>query len=84
MRFKSCYNRCGLELITQKGRLIMKRKNKFTAWMSKYKHAWVFLYILVYLPWFFYLEKHVTTHYHVIQTRLDEWIPSMNFLLYRI
>ena len=49
--------------------------------MSKYKHAWVFLYILVYLPWFFWLERHVTTHYYVIQTKLDEWIPFNEFFI---
>ena len=67
--------------IVKKGRHIMKRKNRFTAWISKYRHAWVFLYILVYLPWFFLLERHVTTHYHVIQTKLDEWIPFNEFFI---
>ncbi|MEG1741600.1 MAG: phosphoesterase, partial [Acetivibrio sp.] len=31
--------------------------------LQKYKHAWVFLYVLIYLPWFMYLEKHVTYGY---------------------
>ena len=47
--------------------IIMKLKNRFTELVKKYKHAWVLLYIFIYMPWFMYLEKHVTTHYHVIR-----------------
>ena len=59
----------------------MKRKNRFTDLMRKYRHAWVFLYILVYMPWFLWLESHVTRNYHVIQTRLDEMIPFNEFFI---
>ncbi len=59
----------------------MKRKNRFTGLMRKYRHAWVFLYILVYMPWFLWLESHVTRNYHVIQTRLDEMIPFNEFFI---
>lgn len=47
----------------------------------KYKHAWVFLYGLIYLPWFYYLEKHVTDNFHVIHTRIDEMIPFLEFFI---
>ena len=59
----------------------MERKGRFAERIRKYKHAWVFLYILVYMPWFLFLERHVTTHYHVIQTKLDEWIPFNEFFI---
>lgn len=59
----------------------MKWKEKFTELTKKYKHAWVFLYILVYMPWFMFLEKHVTTQYHVIQTTLDEYIPFIEYFI---
>ncbi len=59
----------------------MKWREKFTETAKKYKHAWVFLYILVYMPWFLYLEKHVTTDYHVIQTSLDEHIPFVEYFI---
>ena len=59
----------------------MKGKSRFAGWAGKYKHAWVFLYILVYMPWFLYLEKHVTTHYYVIQTKLDEQIPFIEYFI---
>ncbi len=41
----------------------------------KYKHAWILSYGLVYLTWFFYLERTVTSGYHVIHVRLDDFIP---------
>lgn len=59
----------------------MKWKEKFTELTKKYKHAWVFLYIFVYMPWFLFLEKHVTTRYHVIQTPLDEYIPFVEYFI---
>ena len=59
----------------------MERKYNFTVLTGKYKHAWAFLYILVYMPWFIWLEKHVTTDYHVIQTEVDEWIPFNEFFI---
>ena len=59
----------------------MDRKERVTALIRKYKHAWVFLYILVYMPWFLYLERHVTTHYYVIQTKLDEYIPFIEYFI---
>ena len=59
----------------------MKWKTGLTELAKKYKHAWVFLYILIYMPWFLYLEKHVTTHYHVIQTTFDEYIPFVEYFI---
>ena len=49
--------------------------------LKKYKHAWVFLYGLIYLPWFFYLEQHVTTKFHVIHTPLDDKIPFIEYFI---
>lgn len=59
----------------------MNRKLQLLNFIKKYKHAWVFLYIFIYMPWFLYLEKHVTTQYHVIQTRFDEAIPFIEFFV---
>lgn len=59
----------------------MKLRNRFAGLVKKYKHAWVFLYIFIYMPWFMFLEKHVTTHYHVIQIRLDEHIPFIEYFI---
>lgn len=52
-------------------------KNMF----QKYKHAWVFLYAFIYLPWFFYLEQTVTSDYHLIHTAIDDKIPFIEFFI---
>ena len=48
---------------------------------DKYKHAWVFVYVLIYLPWFFYLEKQVTYDYNLVQTDLDYKIPLLEIFI---
>ena len=59
----------------------MKWKTKFIETIKRYKHAWVFLYALIYMPWFLFLEKHVTMNYHVVQTALDEEIPFIEYFI---
>lgn len=59
----------------------MEWKKNFTGFIKKYKHAWVFLYIFIYLPWFFWLEKHVTTNYYVVQTEADKYIPFIEYFI---
>lgn len=49
--------------------------------IEKYKHAWVFLYALIYMPWFIYLEKHVVKDYNIIHTAFDEKIPFIEFFI---
>lgn len=49
--------------------------------LNKYKHAWVFLYGLIYFPWFIYLEKTVTKRYYVIHTSFDEIIPFIEIFI---
>lgn len=44
-------------------------------WFKKYKHALLFLYFLIYLPWFFYLEKTIVTNYTPVHMKLDDLIP---------
>ena len=48
---------------------------------EKYKHAWVFIYALIYFPWFYYLEKTITQNYSLIQTSFDEKIPFVEFFI---
>lgn len=59
----------------------MKWISHFKGGTGKYRHAWVFLYTLVYMPWFLWLEQHVTTRYHVIQITLDEYIPFVEYFI---
>ncbi|PWJ49476.1 phosphatase PAP2 family protein [Faecalicatena contorta] len=59
----------------------MSLKNKAAGFIKKYKHAWVFSYILIYMPWFLYLEKHVTSNYHVIHSSIDKKIPFIEYFI---
>lgn len=43
--------------------------------IKKYGHAWVFSYIVLYMAWFTWLEKNVTTNYHLIESTFDKYIP---------
>lgn len=49
--------------------------------LKKYKHGWVFSYFLIYIPWFLYLEKHVTRNYHVIHAEIDDEIPFIEYFI---
>ncbi|CUX23474.1 phosphatase PAP2 family protein [Clostridium sp. C105KSO13] len=59
----------------------MSLKEKAAGLIKKYKHAWVFGYILIYMPWFMYLEKHVTSNYHVIHIAIDDKIPFVEYFI---
>lgn len=48
---------------------------------QKYKHGLVLLYLLLYLPWFAYLEKHVTSNFNVIHMAVDDYIPFVEFFV---
>lgn len=43
--------------------------------ISKYKHAWILSYGLIYLPWFLLLEQKVVTKYTIVSIGLDQYIP---------
>ncbi len=51
------------------------------ALLQKYKHAWVFLYGFIYMPWFYYLEQHVTKNFQVIHTSFDDKIPFIEYFI---
>jgi membrane-associated phospholipid phosphatase len=41
----------------------------------KYKHGWILSYFFIYILWFTYLERTVTTKFNPIYSRLDDLIP---------
>ncbi len=43
--------------------------------IHKYRHAWVLSYFVIYMVWFYYLEKTVTKNYYSIHIKLDDLIP---------
>ena len=49
--------------------------------LSQYKHGLLLLYFFLYFPWFDYLEKTVTTHFHVIHVTLDDYIPFCEYFI---
>jgi len=48
---------------------------------QNYKHSFVLLYGLVYLPWFFWLENRTNQPYHIIHMELDEQIPFIEYFI---
>ncbi|MBQ8804590.1 MAG: phosphatase PAP2 family protein [Tyzzerella sp.] len=48
---------------------------------QKYKHAWVFLYGFIYFPWFYYIEKNITSNFSVIQIEFDKKIPFIEHFI---
>ena len=59
----------------------MNIKTRIGALLKKYKHAWVFSYVFLYMPWFTYLEKHVTSNYYTIHVTLDDKIPFVEYFV---
>ncbi len=55
--------------------------SSFKKIVKKYGHIWIMAYFAIYLPWFLYLEKHVTTHYHVMHSVVDDWIPFSEYFI---
>jgi len=59
-------------------------KAKLTELLKKYKHGWVFGYIIIYLPWFMMLERYwvpETSNYHIIYSRVDDMIPFIEYFI---
>lgn len=54
---------------------------KLRKFIKKYSHAWVFLFALIYLPWFSYLEQHVTSDYYLIHSPFDDYIPFVEYFI---
>lgn len=50
-------------------------------YLSKYRHAWLLSYILLYLPWFAFLERTVRRGYHVMHIGLDDLIPFNEYFI---
>lgn len=56
-------------------------RQAITAFIEKNKHGLLLLYFLIYMPWFGYVEKTVTTHFHVIHMALDDYIPFCEYFI---
>ena len=49
--------------------------------LKKYGHAWLLSYMFIYLAWFSFLEKNVTSKYHVMHVSLDDKIPFNEYFV---
>lgn len=54
---------------------------KIKDFLKKYNHAWILLYAFIYMPWFTYLEKTVTTHFYEIHSKIDDYIPFIEYFI---
>lgn len=59
----------------------MTFKEKTYTFFQKYKHSLLLLYLFLYLPWFSYLERTVTKHFHVIHMPIDDKIPFIEYFI---
>lgn len=59
----------------------MNLKENIYTFCRKYKHSWLLLYMLIYLPWFAWLEKNVTHRFHVIHMAIDDKIPFIEYFI---
>ena len=50
--------------------------------LSQYKHAWVFLYFIFYLPWYFGLQLRGDSGVHDVYTMIDQATPFITWFIY--
>ena len=56
-------------------------QEKACAFCQKYKHGLLLLYLFFYFPWFSYLERTVTSHFHIIHMPIDDKIPFIEHFI---
>ena len=59
----------------------MKSIERVKKLIRKYRHAWVALYALIYMPWFVYLERRTGVHYFFIHSPIDDYIPFIEYFI---
>lgn len=50
-------------------------------YLKTHRHIWLFSYLLVYFPAFFYLENRTVSRYYVIHSALDDKIPFLEIFI---
>ncbi|MDD4112565.1 MAG: phosphatase PAP2 family protein [Herbinix sp.] len=59
----------------------MKFKDTLIPIFNKYKHGLILVYFFIYMLWFTYLERTVTTDFTPIHSKLDNYIPFMEIFV---
>lgn len=49
--------------------------------LSQYKHAWVFLYFIIYLPWYFGIQQRTNITFHDVYISIDAMIPFVSWFI---
>lgn len=49
--------------------------------LQKYKHAWVFLYFIIYMPWYFGIQLRTQVAFHDVYTSIDQAIPFISWFI---
>jgi len=49
--------------------------------LKKYRHIWVVSYLLIYMPWFGYLQSRRVGQYHIMHSFLDNYIPFDEYFI---
>lgn len=60
---------------------MVKFKKLFCNIFDEWKHLLILSYFAIYLVWFSYVEKTVTTHFHVIHLSVDDYIPFCEYFV---
>ena len=54
---------------------------RLSSWLKNHNHIWTLLYGLIYLPWFLWLEQHVTSEFTLISMPIDYKIPFCEYFI---
>lgn len=49
--------------------------------LYQYKHAWVFLYFIMYLPWYFGIQQRTNIIFHDVYVSIDAMIPFVSWFI---
>ncbi|HHU74207.1 MAG TPA: phosphatase PAP2 family protein [Clostridiales bacterium] len=55
--------------------------NAFKQLIKNYRHGFILVYGLIYMIWFTYLERTVTTDFNPVYMKLDDYIPFMEIFI---
>ncbi len=56
-------------------------KTNISTFFQQYRHGLILLYLLIYFPWFGWLEKNITKHFHIIHMSIDDAIPFVEYFI---
>lgn len=55
--------------------------DKIKQTINRYRHAWVLLYMFIYMPWFLWLERREGVKHFIIHSPIDDYIPFVEYFI---